>query len=109
MSRGYLWALCVAIAGASYSFLNDLSVAQQTYGEYRSECIRGEITVWSMGGDLQLSRGETKGAEVRTSSEIIWFCGGNRREFFCENSSQVNFVEVQWQESGEVTFRCQRR
>ena len=102
--------LGIAVSSAIFSASASSGVAQQL-GEYRSECIDREIMVWGIEGDLRLERGDesTQGVSVATSTAVIWFCGGNRREFFCENSDKANYVGVAWQGSGAVTFFCIHR
>ena len=85
--------------------------AQQDFGEYRSDCNGRELVVWGTDGDLRVSRGDeaVKGVKVRPSTPIIWFCDGDRREFFCQDSDRANFVELEWRRTGPVTFFCMRR
>lgn len=108
MNRKLFLALGIFVGGASYS-LSAGPVSAEDFGEYRSECTGREIVVWGTRGDFRLSRGDRRGVNIRTSSEIIWFCDGNRRGFFCQNSGRANFVDVDWRRSGEVTFYCMRR
>ena len=83
----------------------------QFFGEYRSDCDGRELTVWGTDGDLRVQRGDEsrRAAWVRPGSQITWFCDGNRREFFCQESGRANHLELEWRRSGPVTFYCQRR
>ena len=87
------------------------ATAQERFGEYRSDCNGREIKIWGTDGDLQLRRGDEglRGARVRAGNEITWFCDGERREFFCQQSNRANYVELEWLRTGPVTFYCQRR
>ncbi len=109
MNKGQFVALGILAVGASCCLSAGPATAEE-FGKYRSECTGREIVVWGSGGDFRLNRGdERRGVYVNTSSEIVWFCDGIRRGFFCQNSDRTNFVDVEWRRSGEVTFYCMRR
>ena len=111
MYKKALSAVEVCIAGLVCSLLADPAFAQgQMLGEYRSECQGREIVVWTTAGDLRIFRGQARtGGHVATSSEIVWLCVGGRRTFFCQQSERANYIDVEWQRSGEVTFVCLSR
>lgn len=106
--KQFLALSMLTLAGSFY--LSAAPSEAQEFGNYRSECTGREIVVWGSSGDFRVYRGDDRrGVDVRTSSEIVWFCDGNRRGFFCQNSDRTNHVEVSWRRSGEVTFNCMRR
>ena len=94
-----LVAICVISLGGG-------AEARDFLGELTRDCNNGEIVVWGKNDDVSLFRGQNKDFLIGRGESVVWFCGRSRRNFDCPSSDKAEWLDVRWDQSGQVTLTC---
>ncbi len=103
--RALLLAGCCAV----FAFGASGVMADEMHGEYRDRCTARDITVWGVERDFRLGREDVERIDVKRGQEMTWFCGNDRRTFYCRNSGSIDYLTVDWNRSGDIFFQCWER